>query len=68
MGMKFRKRPLPGPKGTFNGFEPAAPIDRRIDYIFTIGFTVEQYGHIDERLENGKHLSDHLPVLATLGH
>ncbi len=67
-GYEVSKTPPSGPKGTFNGFDTAAPIDRRIDYIFVMGFTVEHFAHIDERLENRKHLSDHLPVLATLGH
>lgn len=65
-GYEVSKTPPSGPKGTFNGFDPAAPIDRRIDYIFVKGFTVDGYSHIDERLDNGKHLSDHLPVFAIL--
>ncbi len=65
-GFEVSKTPPSGPKGTFNGFDTKAPIDRRIDYIFVKGFTVENYTHINERLDNGKHLSDHLPVLATL--
>ncbi len=55
-----------GPAGTFNNFEVDAPIDRRIDYIFTKGFNVATCQHIDERLPSGKHISDHLPVIAIL--
>lgn len=65
-GLTIAKSPLEGPKGTFNGFDVDDPMERRIDYIFTKGFAVESYLHIDERLENGKHISDHLPVLTTL--
>lgn len=55
-----------GPKGTFNGFDPRMKLDRRIDYIFVKGFKVQSYIHIDDRMENNKHISDHLPVLANL--
>lgn len=65
-GFETSKTAATGPKGTFNGFDIVAPIERRIDYIFTTGFKVESYQHIDQRLPNGKHISDHLPVLATL--
>ena len=65
-GKHISKTPMEGPKGTFNGFDTNAPMERRIDYIFTKGFVVESYLHIDERLESGKHISDHLPVVSTL--
>ena len=55
-----------GPTGTFNGFDQSMVLDRRIDYIFTEGFKVENYIHIDDRMENNKHISDHLPVLSAL--
>ena len=55
-----------GPTGTFNGFDPTKILDGRIDYIFVEGFRVEQYIHIDDRMENNKHISDHLPVMAEL--
>ena len=54
-----------GPLGTWNGFEDEV-IDRRIDYIFIDGIKVLSYAHIDDRLDNNKHISDHLPVMATL--
>ncbi len=57
-----------GPSGTFNGFDQNRIIDQRIDYIFLNDFEVDAYIHIDDRLENNKHISDHLPVLATLSH
>ena len=39
------------------------PIDKRIDYIFTMDFKVLSFHHIDERLNDNNHISDHLPVL-----
>lgn len=63
-GFKISKSPKKGPKGTFNGFDVNDPMERRIDYIFSKGFEVKNYEHIDERLSNGKHISDHLPVMA----
>lgn len=59
------KTPIKGPKGTFNGFDINDPQERRIDYIFTTGLSLDSYLHIDERLKTGKHISDHLPVLAS---
>jgi len=65
-GMEVSKTPFKGPIGSFNGFNITAPIKRRIDYIFVKNFIVESYIHIDERLDNGKHISDHLPVLINI--
>jgi len=58
--------PFYGPTGTFNGFNQNQILDRRIDYIFVKGFEVSGYVHIDDRMENNKHISDHLPVLITV--
>ncbi|MGC1515441.1 MAG: endonuclease/exonuclease/phosphatase family protein [Maribacter sp.] len=55
-----------GPTGTFNGFDPEMVLNRRIDYVFVNRFKVKKYIHIDDRMENNKHISDHLPVLASL--
>lgn len=55
-----------GPIGTFNGFDQNAVLDRRIDYIFVMGFEVDSYKHLHDRMNNNKQISDHLPVLATL--
>ena len=54
---------LHGPRGTFNGFNEDLPIEKRIDYIFTKKLTVLSYRHINDRLENNRHISDHLPVM-----
>lgn len=61
------QQPFYGPTGTFNGFDPDMVLDRRIDYIFVENLQVKSYLHIDDRMENNKHISDHLPVLAELG-
>ncbi len=63
---KISQNPFYGPTGTFNGFDPKMKLDRRIDYIFVEDFLVKSYVHIDDRMENNKHISDHLPVLAIL--
>ena len=55
-------QPLYGPAGTFNGFSYEV-IDRRIDYFFTRKMKVLSYAHKDDKLDNNKHLSDHLPVM-----
>ena len=54
---------LDGPIGTFNGFNVNLPIEKRIDYIFTRNVKVLSYIHIDDRLDNNRHTSDHLPVM-----
>ncbi|MFS4417111.1 endonuclease/exonuclease/phosphatase family protein [Maribacter sp. 2307ULW6-5] len=63
---KVSKQPFYGPRGTFSGFDHDRVLDKRIDYIFTERLGVESYMHIDDRMENNKHISDHLPVLAHL--
>ncbi len=65
-GQAITKKPFYGPTGTFNGFNLQMSLDMRIDYIFLKGFEVKNYIHIDDQMENNKHISDHLPVLATI--
>ncbi len=55
-----------GPEGTFNGFDVHPAAMKRIDYIFTTGFTVLEQWHLDNRRSNGLWLSDHFPVQADL--
>ena len=62
-GKEVTEQPFYGPEGTFNGFDWNMKLDRRIDYIFVNKFKVKTYIHIDDRMENNKHISDHLPVL-----
>lgn len=53
-----------GPEGTFSGFVATREPMPRIDYIFvTSGITVERYATLAEHW-NGRHASDHLPVVA----
>lgn len=51
-----------GPEGTFNNFSDSN-ISTRIDYIFVEKVKVFSHTHIDDRLQSGKWISDHLPVL-----
>lgn len=55
-----------GPTGTFNSFDPNKAIEKRIDYIFVQDLNISNYIHIDDRMENNKHISDHLPVLTSI--
>jgi endonuclease/exonuclease/phosphatase family metal-dependent hydrolase len=52
-----------GPIGTYNGFNEDQPIEKRIDYIFLKNIDVLNHQHINDRLENNNHISDHLPVM-----
>ena len=61
--LQISKEKLHGPRGTFNGFNEDLPIENRIDYIFTKKLKVLSYRHINDRLENNRHISDHLPVM-----
>ncbi|WP_179204365.1 endonuclease/exonuclease/phosphatase family protein [Sphingobacterium sp. JB170] len=36
------------------------------DYIFLKGFNVSKYQAIDDKRENGRYFSDHIPIMATL--
>ncbi|MDE3740802.1 endonuclease/exonuclease/phosphatase family protein [Maribacter polysaccharolyticus] len=65
-GMDHTQKPFYGPRGTFTGFDPNKMVNHKIDYIFVKGYKVQSYTHIDDRMENNKYISDHLPVLATL--
>ena len=55
-----------GPKGTYNGFNEDQPIEKRIDYIYLKNMDALNHEHIDDRLENNNHISDHLPVIVDL--
>ncbi len=65
-GQHSTKKPFYGPSGTFSGFDQNRVLSNRIDYIFVENFEVLEYIHIDDRMENNKHISDHLPVFAKL--
>ena len=54
---------LSAPIGTFNGFDLDATLEKRIDYIFYQNLDISGYEHLRSRRENGRWISDHLPVL-----
>ena len=64
--MGISKKPFYGPIGTFNGFDQDRIMENRIDYIFVNNIEVLSYTHIDDRMANNMHISDHLPVLMTI--
>jgi len=55
-----------GPKGTYNGFNEDQPIEKRIDYVYLKNIDALNHEHIDDRLENNNHISDHLPVMVDI--
>tara|TARA_R110002051_G_scaffold91370_1_gene160669 strand:- start:10690 stop:11526 length:837 start_codon:yes stop_codon:yes gene_type:complete len=65
-GQAITQKAFYGPTGTFSGFDHSRILSNRIDYIFIENFKVLEYIHIDDRMENNKHISDHLPVFASL--
>ncbi len=65
-GLTISKTPLIGPPGTFTGFKPEMPIDKRIDYIFVSKLSVLSYIHIADKRKDGYYISDHLPVFMKL--
>ena len=62
-GLDISMKELNGPIGTYNAFNTDLPIEKRIDYIFVNDFKVDAYTHINDRLNDNRHISDHLPVL-----
>jgi endonuclease/exonuclease/phosphatase family metal-dependent hydrolase len=61
--IKSKNKPIQGPKGTFNGFDPTVIPIKRIDYVFSKNLSVKLYMHINAKRNNGLCVSDHLPVL-----
>ncbi|PXX24591.1 endonuclease/exonuclease/phosphatase family protein [Arenibacter sp. ARW7G5Y1] len=64
--MEISQKPFYGPIGSFNGFDQDRIMENRIDYIFVNKIDVLSYTHIDDRMPNNMHISDHLPVLMTM--
>ena len=64
--MEISQKPPYGPIGTFNGFDQDRIMENRIDYIFVNNMDVLSYTHIDDRMPNNMHISDHLPVMMTV--
>ena len=54
-----------GPQGTFNGFGKENNT-RRIDFIFSSKVKILKYIHLDGKRKNGRYISDHLPVYASI--
>ena len=54
-----------GPEGTFNGFGKEKAV-RRIDYIFLLKFETQKAQHLESKRRNGRHISDHLPVMVKI--
>lgn len=65
---EITQKPFYGPVGTFNGFNQERIMKNRIDYFFVKDVEVLSYSHIDDRMPNNKHISDHLPVLMTISY
>lgn len=65
-GQMVTKQAFYGPAGTSHGFDHTRVLERRIDYVFVKDFSVVSYIHIDDRMANNMHISDHLPVWAIL--
>jgi len=54
---------ITGAIGTWASFDITHIPERLIDYIFIKNGSIINYKHIDDRLENGRWPSDHLPVM-----
>lgn len=54
--------------GTFNGFKPEGPFERRIDYIFVNNknLTVKKYQVKTPLTQSGRQLSDHFPLIVEM--
>ena len=64
--MEISEKMHNGPIGTFNNFLPKQEITKRIDYIFIYGMKIVSHEHVYKKLDNGNHISDHLPVLTKM--
>lgn len=60
------QQPFTDIPGTFNGFDIQSIPEKRIDYIFVIGFEVIAIKHLLNKTEKGLWVSDHLPVEANV--
>jgi endonuclease/exonuclease/phosphatase family metal-dependent hydrolase len=60
------QKPLYGPIGTFNNFNPTNSTNNCIDFIFVSQFTVASCTHIDDKKNDNLCISDHYPVLVEL--
>ena len=63
---KISKEKHYGPIGTFNNFDTAIHLEKRIDYVFIHNLTVKSHRHVDDKRKNNLWISDHLPVLVEI--
>jgi endonuclease/exonuclease/phosphatase family metal-dependent hydrolase len=60
------QKPLYGPIGTFNSFDPVTPVTECIDFIFVSKLSVVSCTHIDDKRNDNLCISDHYPVMSVL--
>jgi len=60
------QKPLIGPSGTFNNFDPNTIPSECIDFIFVLDLEVLSCSHIDDKRPNNLCISDHYPVLSMI--
>ncbi len=66
-GYAITEKQFYGPPHTYIGFSEESR-KSRIDYIFTKNLKVISFSHIDDKRDNGRNVSDHLPVFVTVRH
>jgi endonuclease/exonuclease/phosphatase family metal-dependent hydrolase len=60
------QKPLYGPRGTFNSFEPSNAVTECIDFVFVSKLEVISCTHIDDKRNDNLCISDHYPVMVVL--
>ncbi|MDA3942956.1 MAG: endonuclease/exonuclease/phosphatase family protein [Bacteroidetes bacterium] len=65
-GFQFAQEASLKKPGTYNGFDLKSKLENRIDYVFVKNIKVSTLKHGREKSSEGRWLSDHLPVIATL--
>ncbi|MBU1369502.1 MAG: endonuclease/exonuclease/phosphatase family protein [Bacteroidetes bacterium] len=65
-GFKFADEASLKKPGTYNGFDLKSELKNRIDYVFVKNIKVSALKHGRQKSSEGRWLSDHLPVIATL--
>jgi len=60
------EKPLYGPVGTFNDFNPTDSMKECIDFVFVSKLSVISCTHIDDKRNDNLCISDHYPVIAEI--
>jgi endonuclease/exonuclease/phosphatase family metal-dependent hydrolase len=60
------QKPLYGPVGTFNSFNPTDSVSECIDFIFISKLSVISCTHIDDKKNDNSCISDHYPVIVEI--